>query len=114
MTDKPKAVLVYVTAGSRAEALEIGRACVEERLAACANVLGEIASLFWWEGKVQEESETPLILKTRPDLVAPLITRIKALHSYSVPCVVAVPIIEGNPDFLDWIVKETALVIDKK
>lgn len=100
-------ILVYVTAGSKDEALTIARAAVEERLAACANVLSPITSIYWWEGKVQEEGEVSLILKTRADLVPALTQRIKALHSYTCPCVVALPITAGNPDFLAWIDTET-------
>lgn len=101
------ASLLYVTCSSEEEALKIGSTLVEERLAACANVLGRTTSLFWWEGKLQRESEVALILKTRSELVEQATQRVKALHSYSVPCVVALPIAAGNPDFLDWITKET-------
>ena len=101
------ATLVYVTAPSRDEAMKIARAAVEERLAACANVLGPMTSMYWWEGKVQEEGEVSFILKTRADLVPALTQRIKALHSYTCPCVVALPVAAGNPDFLAWIDAET-------
>ena len=101
------AVLVYVTAGSREEAAKIGRTLVAERLAACANVMAEMTSQFWWEGAVQDEPEVPLILKTRADLVDRLTERVKALHSYSCPCVIALPIAGGNPDFIAWIAEET-------
>ena len=101
------ATLVYVTAPSRDEAMKIARAAVEERLAACANVLAPMTSMYWWEGKVQEEGEVSFILKTRADLVPALTRRIKALHSYTCPCVVALPVTVGNPDFLAWIDAET-------
>jgi periplasmic divalent cation tolerance protein len=101
-------VLIYVTAGSGEEARELARALVEERLAACANVLGDIRSFYWWEGKVRDDGEVALILKTRDALVEKVTRRITELHSYSVPCVVALPITAGNPDFLDWIVNETS------
>jgi len=101
------ATLVYVTAGSHDEALRIGRAAVEERLAACANVLAPMTSVYHWEGAVQEDAEVPLVLKTRADLVERLTERIKALHGYTCPCVVALPIQGGNPAFLDWIAEET-------
>ncbi len=100
--------LVYITASSREEALEIGRTLVKERLAACANVGGGITSLYWWEGSVQEDAEVSLILKTRSGLVDSVVRRVKELHSYTCPCVVALPIAAGNPDFLGWIVNETA------
>jgi periplasmic divalent cation tolerance protein len=99
--------LIYITAGSVEEAKAIGRALVEERLAACANVLGEVHSYYWWEGVLQEDSEASLVAKTTEALVAPLVERVKALHSYDCPCVVALPIEAGNPDFLDWIEAET-------
>lgn len=102
------AVLVYVTTSSHEEATMIGRTLVAERLAACANVLAEITSLFWWEGAVQEEPEVPVILKTRAELVDRVVERVKALHSYTCPCVVALPVAAGNPAFLDWIAGETA------
>ncbi len=99
--------LIYITAGSVEEAKRIGRALVEERLAACANVLGAVTSFYWWQGALQEDGEAALIAKTRTDLVDRLVERVKALHSYDCPCVVAVPIEAGNPAFLDWIEAET-------
>ena len=101
------ASFVYVTAANKAEALAIGRALVEERLAACANVLDNMTSLYHWEGKLQEDSEAVLIAKTREDLVEQLIERVKALHSYSCPCVVSWPIPAGHQAYLDWICEET-------
>lgn len=100
-------MLVYVTASTREEASAIGRAVVDARLAACANVLGDITSFYWWEGAVQEDGEVSLILKTQDHLMERLTQQVKELHSYSCPCVVAIPIAGGNPDFLDWIVNET-------
>ena len=101
-------VVLYVTCGGREEALKIGRALVEERLAACVNVLSPHTAVYRWEGKVQEDAETGLLLKTRRELIDRATARIKALHSYTVPCVVALPIVGGNPDFLAWIAAETA------
>lgn len=94
--------LVYITAGSEAEAEKIGDTLVRERLAACAN-RHPIRSTFWWQGKVDREDEVALWVKTKSSLVDAVITRVKALHSYQVPCIVALPITAGNPDFLDWI-----------
>ena len=101
------AVLVYVTASSRDEALAIARSLVTDRLAACANVLPAITSVYWWDGEVQADDEVAMILKTRDDLVEALTARVKALHSYDCPCVVAVPLAGGNSDFLNWIAGET-------
>lgn len=103
--------LVYVTVPTREEALKIGRTVVAERWAACANVLAGITSFYWWEQSLQEDAESVLILKTRSDLVAALTERIKELHSYACPCVVALPIHGGNAAFLDWIGGETRSVL---
>jgi periplasmic divalent cation tolerance protein len=90
------------------EAERIGLTVVNEGLAACANVLGPIRSVFRWKGKIERGREVALILKTRRTRLAALTRRIKALHSYDVPCVVALPIEGGNPDFLAWIGAECA------
>lgn len=95
--------LIYVTASDNAEAESIGRAIVEERLAACANIIPGMRSLYWWEGQVETGAETVLILKTRRDLADRVVDRVKALHSYACPCAIVLPVQAGNPDYLDWI-----------
>jgi periplasmic divalent cation tolerance protein len=100
-------MFVYATAGDAAEALRIGRAVVEERLAACANVLDGMRSIYWWEGRVQGSSEAVLILKTTDDRLAALIARVRELHSYDCPCIEALPVVGGNQAFLDWVMGET-------
>ena len=97
----------YVTAGSRDEAMAIGRALVEERLAACANLIEGMTSVYRWRDTIQEDREVVLIAKTRRELVDRLTVRVRELHSYETPCVVALPLQGGNPAFLDWIVAET-------
>ncbi|NQV84829.1 MAG: divalent-cation tolerance protein CutA [Rhodospirillales bacterium] len=99
--------LIYVTTGSRDEALAIARELVESRLAACANVLAGTTSIYHWQGEVCEEGEVSLILKTRDDLVEQLVEKIQDLHSYDCPCVVSLPISGGNAAFLNWIDSET-------
>jgi len=103
----PSVEFVYVTAKDKDEALSIGRALVTERLAACVNILDGLHSLYWWEGAVQEAREAAFIAKTRSELLPRVIARVKELHSYEVPCVVALPVLGGNPDFLDWVSAET-------
>ena len=102
------ATWLYVTAGSKDESLAIGRLLVEERLSACANVLPGTTAIYWWEGKAEEGAEAVLVLKTRDDLVEAATARIRVVHSYSCPCVLALPVTGGSRDFLDWIVKETS------
>ena len=99
--------LIYITAADAEEAKALGRALVEARLAACANVLPGTVPIFWWEGEVQEGSEAALIAKTRAPLVDKVIEFVKERHSYECPCVVALPIEKGNPAFLEWIAEET-------
>ncbi len=100
-------LVVYVTAGDAAEARRIGRAAVEERLAACANVIDGMSSIYWWEGRVQEASEAVLLLKTTEDRIAALIAKVKALHSYDCPCIEALPVVAGFQPYLDWVAQET-------
>ena len=101
------ATVIYVTTASREEALTIGRTMVTDRLAACANVLPPITSVYRWQGAVEEDGEVALLLKTRDELVDAVVAKVRELHSYQCPCVVSLPIKAGNPDFLDWIVEET-------
>jgi periplasmic divalent cation tolerance protein len=100
-------VLLYVTAGDAEEAARIGRTLVEERLVACANIIGAVRSFYRWEGEIQDDQEAVLIAKTGAGRLEAATQRIKALHSYDVPCVVAVPLVGGNADFLSWIASET-------
>lgn len=100
-------VLLYVTAGDADSAAEIGRALVEERLVACANVIPQVRSFYRWEGTIHDESEAVLIAKTEETRAEAATARIKALHAYDLPCVVVLPIAGGNHDFLRWIEKET-------
>ncbi len=100
-------VFVYATAADAAEAKRIGRAAVEERLAACANIIDPMTSIYWWDGKLQEAAEAVLILKTTDDRLAALIDRVKALHSYDCPCIEALPVANGYGPYLDWVARET-------
>ncbi len=100
------AVLVYVTTPDRDCARMLGRAVVESHLAACANVIDGMTAIFRWNGAIDEANEAVLILKTTQDHVAALTDSLRALHPYEMPCIVAVPITGGNPDFLAWVAAE--------
>ncbi len=102
------ACMVYMTAADEDEAGRIGRALVAERLAACVNVIPGMRSFYRWQDEVHDDREVVVIAKTREALVDALVARVKELHSYDCPCVVALPIGAGNSDFLDWIEAETA------
>jgi len=100
-------IIVLITASSKEEAAKIGTALVEEHLAACVNIVPEIRSLFFWEGKTQDERESLLVCKSRQPLLEQLITRVKALHSYTVPEVLALPIVGGSSEYLAWLREST-------
>jgi len=102
-----KTKIIYVTAPSRPEAEQIAETVVTEKLAACANILDGVTSIFEWEGKLCRESEAVLILKTSEERVDALTERIKQLHAYDCPCIVALPIDSGNSEFLHWVVTST-------
>ena len=101
-------VSVYATFGSEEEARRIARLAVEEKLAACANVLAPCHSVYRWQGRIEEAAEVPAIFKTRADAAARLIERIGALHSYDVPAAVVWPIAEALPDYARWVAEEVA------
>ena len=98
---------VYITAPDYDTAIKIARIIVTEQLAACANVLGEITSVYRWEGQIQEEGEVALIAKTTVAQFPALAARVKAMHPHQVPCIVAWPIAAGHQPYLDWITAET-------
>lgn len=101
-------VLLYCTAASTAEAEKVAEAVVRQRLAACANIIPGMRSLYWWQGKLERGEEAVLILKTRPDLVEAATAAVKAAHSYSVPCVLPIGVGEGgNADYVAWLLGET-------
>ncbi|TWA65780.1 periplasmic divalent cation tolerance protein [Azospirillum brasilense] len=101
-------VFAYITAGSRDEARRIGRALVEERLAACANIFDGMTSIYRWQDAIEEAEETVLIAKTRAELFDRLAARVRELHGYEVPCVVELRVGRGNPAYLDWLRDATA------
>ena len=100
--------LVYVTTSSHNEASNIAEMVVTERQAACANILGKSTSIYNWEGELKTETETVLLLKTTTEKLDPLIKRLKQIHSYECPCIIAMDIQQGNTDFLNWIAEEVS------
>ena len=98
--------LVYITTKDEEEAREIGKVLVGERLAACANI-HPIKSIYRWDRKIEEADEVALLVKTRTHLIDMVISRVREVHSYEVPCIVSLPVEKGNPDFLKWIDRST-------
>jgi periplasmic divalent cation tolerance protein len=107
MPDTTEAIVVLVTTPTPERAAEIARALVEERLAACGNVLPAIRSVYRWEGKVQDDQEALLVLKSTRDRFEALRDRVLALHPYQVPEVIALPVEAGSAAYLAWIAGET-------
>ena len=98
--------LIYMTAGSVEEARTIGKELVASRLAACVNIVDHMQSIYMWEGEVQNDDEVIMIAKTTRDCVADVVKKIKTMHSYDCPCVISLPVLDGNPEFLSWIESE--------
>jgi periplasmic divalent cation tolerance protein len=103
-----RAVFVYTTYPSLVEAERAGRAIVERRLAACANILPGMISHYWWEGKVERGEEVVMIFKTRASLAEAVRAAVKEGHSYTTPAIVVLPVEGGDPAYLGWVMAETA------
>ncbi|MDP2989889.1 MAG: divalent-cation tolerance protein CutA [Kiritimatiellota bacterium] len=99
-------IVVFITAKNAEEAEKISKALVKRRLAACVNTVPEVSSRFWWKDKLESSKECLLVVKTRDSLLPDIIKSVKKIHSYSVPEIIALPIVGGNPDSLDWIDSE--------
>ena len=100
-------VVILVTAPSADDAARIGRALVEERLAACANVVGPIRSIYRWQGAVEEADESLMLVKARASDVDRVTARVRELHTYDVPEIIALPIRGGSPAYLAWLAEST-------
>ena len=100
MTDK---IVVLVTGPNARQCARIARRLLDRRLIACANLIPQIRSLYTWKGKTADEKECLMLLKTSRELFPALRAAVEKLHSYSVPEIIALPIIDGSPDYLSWI-----------
>ena len=98
-----KYIIVLMTASNQEEAKKIVITLLEERLIACANIMDSISSFFWWQGKIETEKEALVIMKSRESLFNKLSQRVVDLHSYEVPEILAIPVVNGLESYLDWI-----------
>jgi periplasmic divalent cation tolerance protein len=103
----PEFIVVFVTCGSEEEALKIAHSLVEERLAACVNLVSPVRSIYRWEGKIWDEKEWILFIKTQKERFEELERKVKSLHSYSVPEIIGLPITEGSSAYLEWLEEMT-------
>jgi len=95
-------LIVFMTASNREEAVKIVRVLLEERLIACGNIVDSVSSFFWWKGEIEEEKETLVIMKSSEKLFKKLSERVRELHSYDVPEILALPVVDGSQAYLDW------------
>ena len=109
MTDK---IVVLSTCGSAEEAERIARALVEKRLAACVNVMPAVRSFYRWKGAIEDEPELLLVIKSSRGLFDQLRAEIERLHSYEVPEVIAVPVVDGSEGYLEWLERELAAKLE--
>jgi len=100
--------VVLLTAPDAEQAERLARSLVEERLAACVNVVPGVRSVYRWEGRVEEAGELLLVVKTRADRTEALAARVRELHSYALPEVLELPAVGGSPAYLDWVRKESS------
>jgi len=96
-------IVVFVTASAKPEAVKIAKRLLDEKLAACVNIVDKVESFFWWKGKIDNARECLLIIKSRKAKLNKIIKCVRSLHSYDVPEIIALPIEGGYPAYLEWI-----------
>jgi len=99
-------IVLLITASNIEEANKIAELLLNQRKAACVNIVPGVSSLFWWQDKLDSAQESLLIVKTKASLLPEIISLVKGIHSYDVPEIIALPIVGGNQDYLEWIDKE--------
>jgi len=99
-------VVIYITTGTDEEAQKVAEELLKQRKAACVSILPGVSSIFWWQDKLDSAQETLLIVKTKASLVDEIVRLVTEIHSYDVPEIIALPIMGGNLDYLEWIGKE--------
>ena len=103
---EPVHIVIFITASDSEEAHKIAKVLLNQRQAACVNIVPNISSFFWWQGKLDSAQETLLIIKTKASQLDETVSLVKEIHSYDVPEIIALPIVGGNQDYLEWISNE--------
>lgn len=106
--EKTDYIILFITTGSDEEAQKISKILLEGKKVACVNIIDKVSSHFWWEGKLDSAQENLLIAKTRASLLSEIIELVKKTHSYDIPEIIALPIIGGNQDYLEWLEQSVA------
>ena len=106
--EEPKYIVLFITTGSTEEAQQISKILLEQKKVSCVNIIARVTSVFWWEDKLDSAQENLLIAKTKASLLPEIINLVNPTHSYDVPEIIALPIIGGNQDYLDWIEENVA------
>ncbi|MDL2246145.1 divalent-cation tolerance protein CutA [Methanobrevibacter sp. OttesenSCG-928-K11] len=101
--------LIYITCSDKNEASAIGKTLVKNRLCACCNIINEISSIYWWDGELEEDSESVLIAKTLNENVDKVISKVKEIHSYDNPCILTIPVLKTTKEYEDYINNEVKL-----
>ena len=96
-------IFVYITCKNKEEAMSIGKSLVTIKLAGCVNILEQMTSIYEWEGNLEVTEEVVIIAKTNESLFNEIISHVKKIHSYTVPCILSIPIQNGNEEYLKWL-----------
>lgn len=104
--EQPDYIVIFITTSGTEEAQKIAQSLLKGRRAACVNIIPEVDSRFWWEDRLDSARESLLVIKTRASLLPEIVESVRKMHSNSVPEIIALPIIGGNQDYLDWIDNE--------
>ncbi|MFC2025376.1 divalent-cation tolerance protein CutA [Chloroflexota bacterium] len=99
-------VVILITTGTEEEAHKIAKVLLNQKKIACVNIVPRVNSFFWWEGKIDSDQESLLIIKTKASLLNEIVNLVREVHSYDIPEIIALPIVGGNPAYLQWIGKE--------
>lgn len=95
--------IIYITTSNSEESEKIAKTLLKEKIVACANIIPQMNSFYWWEGKIEEDEESILILKTRKDHLDRVITRVKEIHSYDIPCILEIKVKSASSEYLKWL-----------
>jgi len=108
MLNEDSAIVILITCGDKQEAQNISSALVSNNLIACGNILSDVISIFQWKNRIENEEEVLLIAKSRQSRFDEIIAKVKELHSYQTPEIIALPVIAGSEDYLSWVIEVTS------